>query len=362
MTVWADLDENGSADTGETTTVNVTWQKRPATATYTGPTVGEYHDPLTVSGRLVDGLTAAPLAGRSLTIGFGTDMCMGTTDGTGSASCPFTPQQVPGPYQATASFSGDTLYAPATSPNVPFTLNKEQTNLVALGPPFVANGLSATLQRDPDRGRSDAGGGARGDADARDRGWGTVVHRSGNRRGRPRGVHDPVVNQPLGVNPLTAAFAGDAYYLPSNAATTVVVFAWTNGGNFVIGDGNAATGGTATYWSSTWYLSNTVSGGVAPNAFKGFSNIPSGPTTCGAPNWSTGGGNSPPPAGTVPEYTAMLVTSSVTKSGAVISGTKPTIVIVKVNPGYSPVPVRPPRLWFSGSSAADTDGVGRSRW
>jgi len=34
----------------------------------------------------------------------------------------------------------------------------------------------------------------------------------------------------------------------------------------------------------------------------------------------------------------MLVTSSVTKSGAVVSGTKPAIVIVKLNPGYSPSP------------------------
>ena len=118
----------------------------------------------------------------------------------------------------------------------------------------------------------------------------------------------------------------------------MIVFAWTQGGNFVIGDGNAATGGTATFWGSQWHLSNSVSGGVAPSAFKGFANSPAGPTACGAPNWSTSGGNSPPPAGTVPAYTAVLVTGLVTKSGSTISGAKPAIVIVKVNPGYGPSP------------------------
>jgi hypothetical protein len=40
----------------------------------------------------------------------------------------------------------------------------------------------------------------------------------------------------------------------------------------------------------------------------------------------------------VPEYTAVLVTSKVTKSGNVVTGTKPAIAIVRVLPGYSPSP------------------------
>jgi hypothetical protein len=36
----------------------------------------------------------------------------------------------------------------------------------------------------------------------------------------------------------------------------------------------------------------------------------------------------------------VLVTSSVTKSGATIIGSKPFIVIVRVNPGYAPRPGR----------------------
>jgi hypothetical protein len=40
----------------------------------------------------------------------------------------------------------------------------------------------------------------------------------------------------------------------------------------------------------------------------------------------------------VPSYTAMLVTSSVTKSGSTISGTKPSLVIVRTDAGYQPSP------------------------
>ena len=69
---------------------------RPTTATYTGPTSGEYHDPLTVSGTLFDTRRGTPIAGKTLTIGFGSDTCTGTTDSTGTATCTFTPQQVPG--------------------------------------------------------------------------------------------------------------------------------------------------------------------------------------------------------------------------------------------------------------------------
>ncbi len=55
--------------------------------------------------------------------------------------------------------------------------------------------------------------------------------------------------------------------------------------------------------------------------------------------WSTDPGNSsPPPAGPLPAYMAVIVTSSASKSRSVISGNTPHIVIVKTNPGYSPDP------------------------
>ena len=47
------------------------------------------------------------------------------------------------------------------------------------------------------------------------------------------------------------------------------------------------------------------------------------------------------PAGAVPSYTAVLVTDLVGKNGKMIGGTKPSIAIVQVNPGYSPNPGHP---------------------
>jgi hypothetical protein len=116
VTAWADLDEDNATDAGETTQVTVVWQKHPTVAAYTGPTVGEYHDPLTVSDTLHDALSGDPVAGMTLTIGIGTDTCTGVTNAGGAATCGFTPQQVPGPYTATASFAGSSQYAATTSP------------------------------------------------------------------------------------------------------------------------------------------------------------------------------------------------------------------------------------------------------
>jgi hypothetical protein len=338
--VWADLSANGGSNFDymidrvvETTGICI----RPTTATYTGPTSGEYHDPLTVSGTLFDTRRGTPIAGRLLTIGFGTDTCTGTTDSTGTATCTFTPQQVPGPYKATASFAGDSENSASTSSEVDFTLNKEQTNLVNLQPAFFGNGdtvtVSATLTEDdptPVAGRSvtfmlGTGITAQTCVDPATDSAGLATCQIVN------------VNQPQGSTTLRADFAGDAYYLASTASRTVVVFTWTPGGNFVIGDGSDSVGTTATFWADDWNLKNIVSGGQAPSAFKGFANNPPGKTTCGG-SWSTGGGNSPPPPGAMPTYTAMLSTDRVTKSGKTITGTKPSIVIVRVNPGYSPNP------------------------
>ena len=338
--VWSDLSANGGSNFDymidrvvETTGICI----RPTTATYTGPTSGEYHDPLTVSGTLFDTRRGTPIAGKTLTIGFGSDTCTGTTDTTGTATCTFTPQQVPGPYKATASFAGDSENSASTSSEVDFTLNKEQTNLVNLQPAFFGNGdtvtVSATLTEDDPTAVA-------GRAVTFTLGSGITAQTCTDPATDSAGLATCQivnVNQPQGSTTLRADFAGDAYYLASTASRTVVVFTWTPGGNFVIGDGSDTVGATATFWADDWNLKNIVSGGQAPSAFKGFANNPPGKTTCGG-TWSTSGGNSPPPPGAMPTYTAMLSTDRVTKSGKIIIGTKPSIVIVRVNPGYSPSP------------------------
>lgn len=123
----------------------------------------------------------------------------------------------------------------------------------------------------------------------------------------------------------------------ATAQTHVTVFAFAHGGSFVIGDGNGATGTAVTFWGAQWARHNSLSGGPAPSAFKGFEDSAAAPT-CGT-GWTTDPGNStPPPDGPLPSYLGVIVSSSITQHGSAISGDTPHIVVVKTDPGYQPNP------------------------
>jgi hypothetical protein len=125
------------------------------------------------------------------------------------------------------------------------------------------------------------------------------------------------------------------------------VFAFPSRGAFTLGDtsvAHATASTTLTWWSSSWAKLNSVSGGSAPEAFKGFADAvklpttsPAAPGTC-TQGWTSNSGNSPSPPGTVPSYMGTLVTSRVSKSGSLMSGTTVHIVVVKTNSGYGPNP------------------------
>jgi hypothetical protein len=124
----------------------------------------------------------------------------------------------------------------------------------------------------------------------------------------------------------------------ATSSCTVLIFTTPAGGTFVIGDGNAAIGTGVTFWGAQWWKLNNLSAGAAPAAFKGFENAPSTLPACGT-TWSTDPGNSPPPpAGPLPAFMAVIVSSSISKSGATISGTVAHEVIVRTNAGYAPNP------------------------
>lgn len=60
--------------------------------------------------------------------------------------------------------------------------------------------------------------------------------------------------------------------------------------------------------------------------------------TCST-NWTADPGNSaPPPAGPLPAFMAVLVSSTISKSGSTITGDTPYIVIVQTGPGYDANP------------------------
>jgi hypothetical protein len=127
----------------------------------------------------------------------------------------------------------------------------------------------------------------------------------------------------------------------ATATTTILIFGTSAAGTFVIGNGNAAVGNDVTFWGSQWWTENSLTGGEAPASFKGFASEPDSLPACGG-TWSTRPGNSPPPpAGALAAFMAVIVSSSVTKSGSTISGNVVHEVVVKTDPGYAPNPGHP---------------------
>jgi hypothetical protein len=123
----------------------------------------------------------------------------------------------------------------------------------------------------------------------------------------------------------------------ADATTTILIFAFAAGGNFVIGNGEQALGHDVTFWGAQWSKVNDLAAGDAPAAFKGFEDTPA-TVTCGT-SWSTDPGNStPPPAGPLPSYMAVIVSSSIRESGSSISGNTLHMVVVKTSPGYAADP------------------------
>src|SRR5439155_25959156 len=119
--------------------------QRPTVTTYTGATTGDYHDTVTLSGTLDDAETAGPLACQTLSFTLGAQSCSGVTDAFGFASCDVLLNQVPGAYTVTASFAGDSVYAPS-SDTTDFSLTREETTLTYTGPTVIlANASSLTV-------------------------------------------------------------------------------------------------------------------------------------------------------------------------------------------------------------------------
>jgi uncharacterized repeat protein (TIGR01451 family) len=319
--------------------------KIPTTLTYTGPGSGDFHDPATVSATLTDN-SNNPLSGKAIDFTLnGSEHCTGTTDASGSASCSITPGEAAGPYTLVVSFgdSSDPKYA-TTSTSPTFTVTKEETSTAYTGPAVIlAGGSGVTL-----KGQLLEDGNPAAPIAGRTLTLGLGGKTcTGTTNSGGIATCQLTFTGALGPEPLSASFAGDNYYLPSSDnSQTAIVFAFPTRGAFALGDltVNAATPGTTvTWWADTWNQFNSLSGGPAPSAFKGFAasvNLPtsSPPSICGS-NWTTLPGNSPPPTSGVPSYMGVLVTSKVTKTGNGVTGNTVHIVVVKTNPGYAPNPM-----------------------
>lgn len=297
------------------------------TLQYTGATTGDYRDLTTLSATLVDA-AGLPLVGKQVTLTMGLQTCSATTTAGGVASCAITVSQPQGTYPVLASFTGSGLYLPSSA-SATFAVTREQTTVLAGTYGNVLRGstltLTGTLLEDgvtPIAGRTLTL---------------TLGAKTCTAITNSAGVASCTVpgTDPLGPAAVSVTFAGDAFYLAANTSGSVLLYAFGgSGGTFVVGDQSAV--GAVTFWGAKWSKLNRVSGGDAPDAFKGYALV--APAQCGT-RWTTGPGNSPdPPAGPLPAYMAVLVTSSVTKSGPSISGTTTRIVIVKTDTGYKDDP------------------------
>jgi hypothetical protein len=330
--------------------------QRSTTLTYTGPTSGDYNDQFSATAKLTDTATSTGIAGETVTFvlgaGTGTETCSGVTGTTGIAQCPLTPNEASGSYKITASFAGDATYL-ASSNQVSFAITKEETTTSYAGPTVILAGasgatLTATLVEDGAN-DNDSDGGSPGPVPSE-----TVTLSIGSQSctgttdstGNVSCTISPV-SVPLGPETVGASFAGDGFYLPSSDTKTATVFAFPRTGAFTLGDLTVAGAGssTVTWWGSNWWQLNSLSGGAAPAAFKGFADTVTLPTTSPANicsgNWTTSGGNSPPPVSTVPSYMGVIVPTTISKNGSTINGNYIKIVVVKTNPGYAPDPSHP---------------------
>jgi len=305
-----------------------------ATATtYTGSTSADYHDPAALSAHLHD-LQGTPLPGVPLSFDLGGQRCTGLTNATGVAACAITPSVAAGTYPLTVSFAGTPLLQ-ASGASASFVVTREETALAYTGDTTVAQGatahLVAALREDgqaaiPGRAVTftlGSGAAAQTCAAATDAGGSAACSIAG-------------LNQPLGPGTVTAVFGGDTFYQPASATAATMSFAFLTAGGFVIADQPAALGTTVTFWSSRWASLNSPSGGSAPSSFKGFAGAV--PTLgCGS-DWSSRPGDSAAPPVALPTYMAVIVTSTVSKSGNSVGGNTASMVIVRTNGGYAPDP------------------------
>jgi kumamolisin len=335
---------------GSSTSAGFTLEKEESKLTYNGALTTHYHDAVKVSATLIDPEGGAPIAHKPIVFRLGvSDMCTAMTDESGNASCMITPHTT-GTQPLEASFAGDADYLSSSDPRL-FSVTPEETTMTYTGPTVILAGaggatLSAKMVEDGTA-DNDGDGGSPGPVPSEPvtLALGTQMCTAFTEPSGEVSCTIPSVTVPLGPEVVSATFAGDGFYAHSAASKNAIVFAFPSRGAFTLGDKTVAAASeetTVSWWADTWSSLNSLSGGPAPPAGKGFAGTVSLPSTtppvsCSS-GWSTSGGNSPPPVASIPSYMGTLVTSAVTKSGSVISGNTVEIVVVKTNPGYAPNP------------------------
>ncbi|MET7617887.1 Ig-like domain-containing protein [Streptomyces sp. NPDC005408] len=192
---------------------------KATSVTYTGPRSSAYHAPFVASARVTAGDSA--VSSGTVTFTLGGSSCTTVPNPSGNAACWLTPKEVPGQTTLQARYSGTSRYEPSAT-SVDFTILKLPTNLTYTGVKRVANGEPAVLSADLTEGEvgTTAIQGrtvqlALGEGSAKQ-----SCTAATDERGTAR-CTIASVDQPLNAEatvPVTADFAGDAYYLGSRDA------------------------------------------------------------------------------------------------------------------------------------------------
>jgi hypothetical protein len=242
---------------GSTTSSNVAVIAPPVPTTLTvNAATGEYSFATTVSGVLTNSNTSAPISGEPVTLTLdGNENCTAITNSTGTASCSVTPGEAKGTYPLTGTFAGDTTQVPpilASNGSNTFVVTPDPTAIIYTGTTSVVNGQPATLS-----GILTTNGHALPNKTV------TLTLGSGssaqtcsattNISGSANCVIASV-SQTAGSIPVTAAFAGDNYYLSSSASSTAGV------GTPTTLQVNAATGEYNVATTVSGVLTNSISG------------------------------------------------------------------------------------------------------
>jgi hypothetical protein len=315
---------------------------------YTGATSGHFNDPFTASATLTNSCTGAAISGGSVTFKLDADgSCTATTDATGKASCPVTPSLAAGAYTLTISYAGLAGSILPSSTTTTFTVTLEDSAVTSPTTlQVIAQGGTATLAAT----LSDPANAAEGESAATPIVGYPVKITLGSGPGsqsctgttNASGVATCTISPVtvgLGPQPITDSFVDTTnHYQPASNTQKALVFAFAPGGGaFAIGDPENTPGNSVTFWGAQWWKDNPTSTGTTAPSFKGFVESPAVPS-CGA-TWSADPGNStPPPAGPLPAFMGIIVTSSYGQSGSTISGNIVHIVVVTTNAGYAPDP------------------------
>jgi hypothetical protein len=302
----------------------------PPTLLLPGDQTGSFDDPMTYTILATDPEASDQLTFGSSGLPAGLTM---TSNGNRTATISGRPIAAPGTYLVTFSVSDG--FNPAVTGTLHVTITREESALTITRGTVIANSqpltMAASLLED-----NDATAPIGGRAVTMTLGSGSTAQTCSNTT-LPNGSVTctiAAVNQPLGPGTMSAQFVSDAFYLPSSASAQTLVFAVLPSGAFVIGDQNRAIGTVVTFWGARWTALNTVSGFAPPDSFKGFAANTSEPPANGN-NWTTAPANSSgPPSPALPAYMGVVVSDSITKTGATISGDTVHIVVVKVDPGY----------------------------